>query len=123
MRIAIISRWTLSLIGVAILGALVWIFGPFLAALAGPLPRAALIALLLLVWGGLNWAIGYRRRRQEAALAKGIAAPDPSDIASAEESAVPSPCCARRGARAAISMSSLGMSSSGRRVRARRPRS
>jgi type VI secretion system protein ImpL len=87
MRIAIISRWTLSLIGVAILGALVWIFGPFLAALAGPLPRAALIALLLLVWGGLNWAIGYRRRRQEAALAKGIAAPDPSDIASAEESA------------------------------------
>jgi type VI secretion system protein ImpL len=87
MRIAIISRWTLSLIGVAILGAMVWIFGPFLAVLASKLPRLALIALLLLVWGGVNWWIGYRRRRQEAALAEGIAAPDPSDIASAEESA------------------------------------
>ena len=85
MRIAIISRWTISLIGVAILGALVWIFGPFLAVLAGVLPRAAIVILLLLVWAGVNWAIGHRRRQRDATLAEGIATPDPSDQASAEE--------------------------------------
>ena len=87
MRIAIISRWTLSFVGVVILAALVWVFGPFLAVLAGIVPRAALVFLLVLVWGGANWAIGHRRRKRDVALAAGVAAPDPGDIASAEEEA------------------------------------
>ena len=85
MRVAILSRWTISLVGVAILGALIWFFGPFLAVLAGIVPRAILILVLLLLWGAVNWAIGLRRQRRDAALAEGIATPDPSDAASAEE--------------------------------------
>ncbi|MBW4024266.1 MAG: type VI secretion system membrane subunit TssM [Proteobacteria bacterium] len=87
MRQAIISRWSLSLVGVVILAALVWVFGPFLGALEGILPRAALIAGLLLVWAGVNAALSYRRRQREAALTTGIAEPDPSDVAVSEETA------------------------------------
>ena len=48
------SRWFLSFLGVALLGVLVWLFGPFLAFLEDWIPRAIVIAAMLLVWAGVN---------------------------------------------------------------------
>ena len=46
------SRWFLSFVGVALLGVLVWLFGPFLAFLEDWIPRAAVIAVMVLIWAG-----------------------------------------------------------------------
>ena len=46
------SRWFLSFIGVALLAVLVWLFGPFLSFLEGWIPRAIVIAVMLLIWAG-----------------------------------------------------------------------
>ncbi len=80
-----ISRWFLSFIGVAVLAALLWFFGPFLAALAGVVVRLAIILLMLLVWLGVNLWLDARRRKRDQALAAGVAAVDPRDAAGAEE--------------------------------------
>ena len=80
-----ISRWFLSLIGVAVLAALVWFFGPFVAVLAGIVVRLAIILLLLLVWLGVNLWLDRRRRQRDAALAAGVAAATPDANAGAEE--------------------------------------
>jgi type VI secretion system protein ImpL len=87
MKAFLLSRWLLSFIGVAILAALVWIFGPLLAAFAAVLPRALVIVLLLLLWGGINYLISWRRGRADRQLAEGVteAVADPSVQASAEE--------------------------------------
>ena len=81
------SRWFLSLIGVALLGVLVWLFGPFLPYLEDWIPRAAVIAVMVLIWVGLNFWLDRRRRRNENALVKGVTAAqvDPAVAASAEE--------------------------------------
>ncbi len=81
------SRWLLSFIGVALIGALVWWFGPFAAVLEGWVARAVVIAVLLLVWAGANAWLDHRRRRADAELMQGVAAPDPSVAATAEEAA------------------------------------
>ncbi len=80
-----VSRWFLSLIGVAVLAALLWFFGPFIAALAGIVVRLAIILLLLLVWLGVNLWLDRRRRQRDAALAAGVAAATPDANAGAEE--------------------------------------
>lgn len=81
------SRWFLSFIGVALLAVLVWVFGPFLAGFEGWVARAAVIAVLLLLWFGINFWISWRRNKADAALAKGAAetARDATAAASAEE--------------------------------------
>jgi type VI secretion system protein ImpL len=81
------SRWFLSLIGVALLAVLVWLFGPFLSYLEDWIPRAAVIAVMVLIWVGLNFWLDRRRRRNENALVKGVTAAqvDPAVAASAEE--------------------------------------
>jgi type VI secretion system protein ImpL len=86
MRNILLSRWLLSGIAVALLAALVWVFGPFLAILEGVLPRAGLIVVLALIWGAANWWIGHRRQARDAALEAGVAEADPTAAASAEES-------------------------------------
>jgi type VI secretion system protein ImpL len=80
-----ISRWFLSFIGVAVLSALVWSFGPFLAALSGILVRAIIIVLLLLIWFGINFWLHLRRKKKDEQLADGVAAATPGDVAAAGE--------------------------------------
>ena len=81
------SRWFLSFLGVALLGVLVWLFGPFLSFLEDWIPRAIVIAVMLLVWAGVNIWLDRRRRKNEAALVAGVTAvqADPTAAASAEE--------------------------------------
>jgi type VI secretion system protein ImpL len=81
------SRWFLSFVGVALLCVLVWVFGPFLGFLEGWLTRAIIIAVLALLWLGINFWISWRRNKADAALAKGAAetARDATAAASAEE--------------------------------------
>jgi type VI secretion system protein ImpL len=79
------SRWFLTFVGIVLLGVLVWLFGPFLSLLADWQPRAIVIAVMVLLWGGLNFWLDRRRRKREAALLKGVTAVDPTTAASAEE--------------------------------------
>ncbi len=81
------SRWFLSFIGVALLAVLVWLFGPFLAFLEDWIPRAIVIAAMLLIWAVVNFWLDRRRRKREAVLVQGVTAVqvDPSAAASAEE--------------------------------------
>jgi type VI secretion system protein ImpL len=81
------SRWFLSFLGVALLSALVWLFGPFLSFLEDWLPRVIVIVVMLLIWGGVNFWLDRRRKKNETALVEGVTAvqSDPSAAASAEE--------------------------------------
>ncbi len=86
---SLVSRWFLTFIGTALLGVLVWLFGPFLSLLEGWQPRAIVIAVMVLLWAGLNFWLDRRRRRNEAALVRGVTEvqADPTAAASAEEAA------------------------------------
>src|SRR4051794_34575338 len=83
------SRWFLSFIGLALLAALVWLFGPFLPILESWIARAAVIAVMVLLWAGVNFWLDRRRRKTETALVEGVTSvqADPSAAASAEEAA------------------------------------
>jgi type VI secretion system protein ImpL len=87
MRRILLSRWIISGIGTALLAVLAWVFGSFIPAMEGALPRAAVILVLALLWAAANWWLDHRRRARESALAKGVAEADPAAAASAEESA------------------------------------
>jgi type VI secretion system protein ImpL len=81
------SRWFLSCLGITALGVLVWVFGPFLSFLGDWIPRAIVIAVMLLIWAGANVWLDRRRGKNEAALVAGVTAAlaDPTAAASAEE--------------------------------------
>src|SRR5580704_17168572 len=81
------SRWFLSFIGVALLSVLVWLFGPFLSFLESWITRAIVIAVMLLIWLGVNFWLDRRRKKNEDDLVQGVTAvqADPSQAASAEE--------------------------------------
>jgi type VI secretion system protein ImpL len=82
------SRWFLSFIGVVLLSLLVWWFGPFLWFLESWITRAAVIAVMVLIWLGVNFWLDRRRRKNDATLLAGIAAgpkEDPTAAATAEE--------------------------------------
>ncbi len=81
------SRWFLSFIGVALLGVLIWLFGPFLSLLESWMARAIVILAMLLIWGGVNFWLDRRRKRNENALVEGVTAAqtDTTVSASAEE--------------------------------------
>jgi type VI secretion system protein ImpL len=82
-------RWTLSLLGVSILSAVLWFFGPNLAPLQDAWVRIELIVALVAAWALINLAIDFLRRRREKALVAGVATPepDPAARATAEEQA------------------------------------
>ncbi len=67
------SRWCVSFVGTALLAGLAWFFAPLLPMFEDWPQRLALILALLLVWGGGNALLDIRRRRRDAALARGIA--------------------------------------------------
>lgn len=81
------SRWFLSFVGVAVLAVLVWVFGPFLSFLEDWLSRAIIIAVMLLVWAGVNFWLDRRRKKRETALVEGLTAEQatPGASASAED--------------------------------------
>jgi type VI secretion system protein ImpL len=79
------SRWFLSFIGVAVLGALVWFFAPFIPALAGLVARLVIILVLFVIWLGVNLLLDRRRKKRDDQLAAGVAAAGPKDNAAAEE--------------------------------------
>ncbi len=82
------SRWVLSFVGVVLLSLLIWWFGPFLSFLESWIVRAAIIAVVVLVWLGVNFWLDRRRRKTDTALVEGIAAgpkEDPTAAATAEE--------------------------------------
>ena len=68
----LVSRWTLSLVGTALLGGLAWVFGPLLPALADWPIRLALVLVMLLVWAVANLALELLRHRREATLEAGL---------------------------------------------------
>jgi type VI secretion system protein ImpL len=67
------SRWVLSFVGVAILGLLVWFFGPLIESFEGWLPRLVVVVIMLLVWGISNLLLDLYRRRREQRLETGVA--------------------------------------------------
>ncbi|HQT63794.1 MAG: type VI secretion protein VasK [Acidocella sp. 20-57-95] len=81
------SRWFLSFVGVAVLAALVWYFGPFWSLLTGLIARLVVIGVMLLVWLLVNLLLDRRRRKREDLLAAGVAAapPNAKEMAAAEE--------------------------------------
>jgi type VI secretion system protein ImpL len=87
LRAYLLSRWSVTFIGTALLAVLVWFFGPFLPVLADWTARLATIVLMLALWAGLNFLFDLRRSRRDALLAKGVTETptDPAAIASAEE--------------------------------------
>jgi type VI secretion system protein ImpL len=82
-------RWLVSLVGTTLLALLLWVFGPFVAALEGWGVRLALVALLLALWAVGNLLLDIRRSRRDAALQEGVTetATDPAAAAAAEEAA------------------------------------
>ena len=83
-RRVLLSRWTLTGLGVLLLALLVWFLGPLLTFLEGWPIRLGIVVLLVVVWLVANWLADRRHRRAEAALKGGVAAPAGPD-ASAEE--------------------------------------
>jgi type VI secretion system protein ImpL len=66
------SRWVLSFVGIAILGVLVWLFGPLLEPFEGWPTRLAIVLALVLLWLGTNLALDLWRRRREQKLEQGV---------------------------------------------------
>src|SRR3984957_20194300 len=81
------SRWFLTFIGVLLVGLLIWFFGPFLAFLESWVPRAIIIAVMVVIWLGVNFWLDHKRKKNDDALMSGVTATaaDPSLAASAEE--------------------------------------
>lgn len=88
----IVNRWTLSVLGLLILGVLIWLFGPLFAfagraPLAGETARVVTIAVVVVGWFAFQIVTWLRRRRRNrqmlASLAPAVA--DPRDLAAKEE--------------------------------------
>src|SRR5690242_14752422 len=56
----LVSRWSVSFIGTALLAAILWFFGPFLAWLEPWGTRLMLIVLMFAVWAGTNLLLDWR---------------------------------------------------------------
>ncbi len=90
------SRWFTTLLGVIVLGLIVWFFGPLLGVgevhpLVTDLARLIAIGLLLVLWLVVNLLGELRASKRDKELADGITAaagPDADATASAEEVAL-----------------------------------
>ena len=79
MRRILFSRWLQSFIGTALLGGVVWEFGPLLPQLEPWLPRLLVIQSMLVVWALANALLDARRRSRGAALVSGLTAATSSE--------------------------------------------
>ncbi len=79
------SRWVLSFFGTALLCGLVWFLGPLLGFLDSWIVRAAVSAVIALVWLVANLLLDRAHRHADKALAEGVAAITPADTARADE--------------------------------------
>ncbi len=68
----LVSRWSISFLGTALLAALAWVFGPLLPPLADWPMRLALVLVMLLVWAVANLLLELLRRGRETALEAGL---------------------------------------------------
>ncbi len=75
------SRWSLSLLGTAIMALLVWFFAPLVEALEGWVPRLAIVLALLSIWVASNLLLDILRRRRERKLEAGVAERGPASVA------------------------------------------
>ncbi len=76
MKRILLSRWLTTFIGTALLGGLVWEFGPLWPPLEPALPRAVVVQGMLVVWAVANALLDARRRARETALTRGLTASD-----------------------------------------------
>ena len=76
-------RWLISLVAVLLLALLVWLFGPLLPQLEEAVPRIGVAVALLLVWAVGNLAADLRRRANDQALQRGVAASAANEEAAA----------------------------------------
>lgn len=90
----VVNRWTLSVLGLLILGVLIWLFGPLFAfagraPLAGEAARLGTVAVIVAGWFAFQIVTWLRRRQRNremlASLAPTAAPPDPRDLAAKEE--------------------------------------
>ncbi len=82
----LLSRWFLTLIGTALIGGVIWYFGPLLPEFEEDWRRVAVIAGLGVVWLLSNLLLDARRRRRDRVLMVGITKAAP---AAAPEVATP----------------------------------
>src|ERR1700761_4974802 len=71
---SLLSRWSISLVGVALLAGLAWFFGPLLPGFEDWLPRLAIVLGLLLAWALVNALLDAWQRRLDSALTRGLVA-------------------------------------------------
>ncbi|MBN8872218.1 MAG: type VI secretion system membrane subunit TssM [Rhodospirillales bacterium] len=83
----LLSRWSLSLLGTLLLSVIIWLFAPLIPGFDQPLLRLALVAVLLVVWGGANALLDWRARRRDKALYAGMTGSGSRDEAISEETA------------------------------------
>jgi type VI secretion system protein ImpL len=87
------SHWFETLVGVVLLGLLVWFLGPLLGfgeahPLEDEISRIVVLAVLAVLWVIGNLVLMLREGKREKALESAVAAPDATAVASAEEVAV-----------------------------------
>jgi type VI secretion system protein ImpL len=68
----LLSRWFLSFIGTALLGALIWFFGPLVSLLESWVVRLVIVVLMFVVWAGVNLLLDLLKRRRDVALTIGL---------------------------------------------------
>ncbi len=76
----LVSRWSLSFVGIVILALLVWFFAPLAEVLEGWLPRLAIVLGLLSIWLASNLLLDVLRRRRERTLEAGVVERRPASV-------------------------------------------
>src|SRR6202041_2395712 len=81
----LLSRWTVSFVGVALLAWLVWVFGPLQPALETWEIRLAVVVVMLLIWAVANLLLELRRRGRDTALTAGLTSDAAEETAALRE--------------------------------------
>ena len=83
----LLSRWFLSFVGTALLGVLVWFFGPLVSLLESWVVRLVIVVLMFVVWAAVNLLLDLLKRRRDVTLTAGLTsgAADAGEAAKAEE--------------------------------------
>ncbi|HUB43871.1 MAG TPA: type VI secretion system membrane subunit TssM [Acetobacteraceae bacterium] len=81
----LLSRWTVSFVGTALLAWLVWAFGPLEPAFETWGIRLAIVVVILLVWAVANLLLELRQRVRDTALTAGLTADAAEETAALRE--------------------------------------